>query len=82
MCSGRGVSSRSQTRDKLQGGIVEILPNNVLADITLRNLRGLNGFAWDDDEVKFAAKFEYADAPIPLSSVSEVGVSGTIGRFD
>ena len=75
------LATETKLEINFQGGIVEILPNNVLADITLRNLRGLNTLQWNDDEVKFAARIQNTlDAPIPLSSISEVvDVSGTIG---
>ena len=75
------LATETKLEINFQGGIVEILPNNVLANVTLRNLRNLNSLEWNEEEFKFAARIQNTlDVPVPLTSINEVvDVSGTIG---
>ena len=75
------LATETKLEIDFQGGIVEILPNNVLADITLKNLRNLNTLNWNAEETQFAARIQNTlDNQIPFTSIKEViDVSGTIG---
>ena len=75
------LATETKLEINFQGGIVEILPNNVLANVTLRNLRNLNSLEWNEEEFKFAARIQNTlDVSVPLTSINEVvDVSGTIG---
>ncbi|MFL2863866.1 MAG: amidohydrolase [Pirellulaceae bacterium] len=75
------LATETKLEIDFQGGIVEILPNNILASITLKNLRNLNKLAWNNEETQFAARIQNTlDNPIPLTSIKHVvDVSGTIG---
>ncbi|TWT57734.1 p-aminobenzoyl-glutamate hydrolase subunit B [Thalassoglobus neptunius] len=56
-----------------EGGILDILPNNTLAEITLENLRQLNDLEYTSEDVKFALKLQSTlSNPKPLASVREV----------
>ena len=66
---------------KFEGGIREILPNNALAQITLKNLKELNDLQYTEEEKQFVVRVqETIDKPKPLESVREVrDRSGTVG---
>lgn len=65
-----------------EGGIVEILPNNALAEITMRNLRELNDLTYTESEVEFALRIQESMLnPEPLDNIQFVrDRSGTVGR--
>lgn len=65
-----------------EGGIVEILPNNTLAEVTMRNLQELNDLTYSESDVAFAVRLqESLLEPEPLDSISLVrDQSGTVGR--
>ena len=65
-----------------EGGIVEILPNNVLAELTMRNFRELNNLTYSEDDVAFATRLQESMLePEPLENIQLVrDRSGTIGR--
>ncbi|MBA61387.1 MAG: amidohydrolase [Planctomycetaceae bacterium] len=75
------LATETKLEIDFQGGIVEILPNNILADLTLKNLRNLNTLNWNNEETQFAVRIQNTlDNQIPLTSIREVvDVSGTIG---
>ena len=75
------LATETKLEIDFQGGILEILPNDVLAQTTLRNLRQLNDLQFDDDDVKFAIRIQQTiDNPIPLSSIEDVvNTRGTVG---
>ncbi|MFQ5629190.1 MAG: amidohydrolase [bacterium] len=55
------------------GGIHEILPNDALAKVTLRNLRELNDMLYSEEEIAFAEKIQSTlQKPKPLNSIQEV----------
>lgn len=64
-----------------EGGIVEILPNNALAQICLENLRELNDLKYDNAQMEFALKIQQTlDSPRSFDLVSQVlDKSGEIG---
>lgn len=56
-----------------EGGIVEIMPNVALSEITHRNLEELNNIEYDVAEINFALKLqETLEKPSPLDSVKSV----------
>ena len=82
LCAQAGaLATETELEVDFQGGIVEILPNNTLAQITLRNLRELNDLQYDEDDVKFATRLQQTlDKPEPLDSIQDViDQSGTVG---
>ena len=64
-----------------EGGIVEILPNKVLSQVTLKNLRELNDLAYDDGEREFALRLQQTLAKAKTLEELEkvVDKSGTVG---
>jgi len=65
-----------------EGGILELLPNNSLAEVMLKNLRELNDLKWTKEELEFAVRLqESLDKPESLDSIHEVqDRSGTVGN--
>lgn len=56
-----------------EGGTREILPNNVLAQVTLQNLRDLNDLNYSNDETEFALRLqETFEEQAPLNSIQTV----------
>lgn len=82
LCARAGaLATETELEIGFEGGIVEILPNNTLARVTLRNLRELNDLEYDEEETAFAARLQQTlDQPEPLDSIREVvDQSGTVG---
>ncbi|MEX1232602.1 MAG: amidohydrolase [Planctomycetaceae bacterium] len=65
-----------------EGGIVELLPNDVLMNVTRENLQQLNDMHYDDDEIQFALKIQDTlDEKPPLNQFEQViDLNGEIGR--
>jgi aminobenzoyl-glutamate utilization protein B len=64
-----------------QGGTREILPNNVLAQVALKNLQALNDLRYEPEEREFASRLQQTLAkPAPLENIERVfDQSGTTG---
>jgi aminobenzoyl-glutamate utilization protein B len=79
---GAAIATETKLDVNFQGGILEILPNNTLAEIAARNLKELNDLSYDEDDLKFAARIQETLAePKPLGSVKEIeDLSGTVGN--
>ncbi len=59
------------------GGTMEILPNETLADIELKNLRELCDLKYSPDEQEFALRIQATlDKPVSLASLTDVRDSG------
>lgn len=59
------------------GGTMEILPNETLADLALKNLRELCDLKYSDDDRHFALRIQATlSKPPPLASITEVRDSG------
>ncbi len=55
------------------GGTMEILPNETLAEIALKNLRELCDLKYTDDDQQFALRIQATlSKPAPLASITEV----------
>ena len=82
LCAKAGaMATETELEIDFQGGILEILPNNTLARVTLSNLRELNDLRYDSEDLKFATRIQQTlDSPFPLESIQTVvDVSGSIG---
>ncbi len=82
LCAKAGALATETKLDiQFDGGIVEILPNNALSQLALKNLREQNDLKYTADEIQFAARLQQSLAkPKPLDSIEEViDQTGTIG---
>ena len=60
-------------RVSFQGGVMEILPNNALAQVSMRNLKDLNDLTYDEQDLKFSTRLqESLPAPSPLDEIQKV----------
>jgi aminobenzoyl-glutamate utilization protein B len=83
LCAQAGaLASETKLEIDYQGGTLELLPNSVLAQVTLSNLRELNDLSLSPDERQFALKIqETLEEPKPFDSMGEVvDQAGQIGR--
>ncbi len=56
-----------------EGGIVEILPNNALSEVTRKNLEELNDLGYSSEDLEFALKLQSTlSAPKSLDSIKTV----------
>ncbi len=79
---GAELATETKLDIDFQGGIREILPNNALAQVTMKNLKELNDLKYSPEELKFALKLQ-AQLPKPesLDEISKVkDRSGTVGK--
>ena len=74
LCAKAGaLATETELKINFQGGIREILPNNALARISLRNLREQNDMEYGDAEVRFATRIQQTLArPEPFERVKQV----------
>ena len=82
LCAKAGaLATETDLEIDFQGGIREILPNNVLTRISMANLRDLNDLKYDEDDKKFAVRLQQSlSEPLPLDEIEEViDQSGTVG---
>lgn len=79
---GGALATETKLEINFQGGIREILPNNTLAQVNLKNLRELNDLKYTDEDLKFALKLQSTMArPKPVTDIAKVtDRSGTIGK--
>lgn len=79
---GGALATETKLEIDFQGGIREILPNNALAQVTMKNLKELNDLKYTDEEMKFALKLQSElPKPEPIAEISEVkDRSGTVGK--
>jgi aminobenzoyl-glutamate utilization protein B len=83
LCAKAGeLATETKLEIDYQGGIYQILPNNMLAEVTMTNLKALNDIEYSADEIPFALKLqETLEKPEPLASVKDVmDRSGTVGN--
>jgi aminobenzoyl-glutamate utilization protein B len=76
------LATETQLDVDAQGGILELLPNDTLAQVTKANLRKLNDLAYDAEEEKFARRLQetFEEKP-PLESLKQISnVSGVLGK--
>lgn len=83
LCAKAGaLATETKLEINFQGGIREILPNNALADVNMKNLKALNDLKYSNEDLKFALKLQATmSRPKPVSNVSKVvDRSGTVGK--
>ncbi|MEO1997342.1 MAG: amidohydrolase [Planctomycetaceae bacterium] len=83
LCAQAGaLATETKLVTRFEGGILEILPNNTLAQVNLRNLRELNDIEYTPEEIRFALKMQQQiPRPAALNSVGHVDdLSGTVGK--
>lgn len=83
LCAQAGaLATETKLEIKFEGGTREILPNNALAQVALRNLRELNDLSYTAEESEFALKIqETCDEKPSLDSIkSVVDRSGQTGK--
>lgn len=83
LCAQAGaLATETKLEVGFEGGIREILPNNILAQVTARNLIELNDLSYGEVETAFALRIqETFDEKPPLTAISEVvDRSGTVGK--
>jgi aminobenzoyl-glutamate utilization protein B len=82
LCAQAGaLATETELKIGYEGGIREILPNNVLAQISMRNLREQNDMKYSDEATRFATRLQQTlQQPEPLDSVHHVvDRSGRVG---
>src|SRR5690606_22340294 len=82
LCAQAGaLATETRLEIDYQGGIREILPNNTLAQVTLKNLQELNDLRITPEETPFATRLQATlPQPAPLEEVQQVfSQSGTVG---
>ncbi len=83
LCAKAGaLATETRLETNFQGGIWQVLPNNVLSQLMAKNLKALNNITYNADETKFAIRLQTSlDRPKPLDEVEQVtDVSGTVGK--
>ena len=81
------LATETRLETQYLGGILEMLPNETLAQVARTNLVKLNDLKYDEQETKFAERIQKTLAqPLPLASLSRVadrtGQSGGSGSTD
>jgi aminobenzoyl-glutamate utilization protein B len=83
LCAQAGaLATETKLEIAYEGGIREILPNNALAQLALKNLEELNDMKYSGDELAFATRLQATLAePKPLDDIERVhDQSGTTGN--
>jgi aminobenzoyl-glutamate utilization protein B len=82
LCAKAGaLATETELEIKFEGGILELFPNNTLAQVALANLRELNDLRYSAEDMRFALKLqESLPRPEPLETIQQVrDRSGSIG---
>jgi aminobenzoyl-glutamate utilization protein B len=82
LCAQAGaLATETKLEVVYEGGTMELLPNNALAQVSLANLEQLNDLAYTADDEKFALRIQQTlDKPEPLDVIEQVfDQSGTVG---
>jgi aminobenzoyl-glutamate utilization protein B len=83
LCAKAGaLATETRLEIKFEGGIREILPNNVLAQVTMENLKELSDLMYTKADHAFAVRIqETFEKKTPLSNINKVvDRSGTVGK--
>jgi aminobenzoyl-glutamate utilization protein B len=83
LCAKAGaLATETRLEIKFEGGIREILPNNVLAQVTMANLKELNDLKYTEADLAFAVRIQESfEKKTPLTNINEVvDRSGTLGK--
>lgn len=79
---GAALGTETELEVEFLGGIYNVLPNNALSAVTLRNLRALEPIIYTPEEEAWALELQKTLAnPVPLTSLSKVqDRSGSVSR--
>lgn len=83
LCAKGGeLATETKLEINFQGGIREILPNTVLGEIALKNLKSLNDLKYSADDLKFALKMQtMIPQPRSLDDIRKVeNNAGKLGK--
>lgn len=83
LCAKAGaLATETRLEVKFEGGIREILPNNVLAQVTMANLKQLNDLKYTAADHAFAVRIQESfEKKTPLTNITKVvDRSGSIGK--
>lgn len=70
---GAALATETRLEVNFQGGTLEMMPNQTLAQLCLENLKQLNDLTFDEADVTFATRLQQTmDKPEPLDSVRRV----------
>ncbi|MFN6107299.1 MAG: amidohydrolase [Planctomycetaceae bacterium] len=74
LCAQAGaLATETRLETEHHGGTLEILPNKVLADVAMANLKALNTLEYNPEETAFALRLrETLGTPVPLESIRQV----------
>ena len=74
LCAKAGaLATETELEIGFQGGVMEILPNNALAQISMSNLKALNDLKFAPEELEFASRLQQSlPAPAPLEEIEQV----------
>lgn len=74
LCAQAGaLATETRLETEHHGGTLEILPNKVLADVAMANLKALNTLQYNPEETAFALRLrETLGTPVPLESIRQV----------
>ena len=82
LCARAGaLATQTDLEIQFEGGILNILPNKTLAQVSMANLQALNDLNYTKDDIEFATRLQQSLAsPKPLDEIQIViDRSGTVG---
>jgi aminobenzoyl-glutamate utilization protein B len=81
LCAKAGaLATETELEIQFEGGIQEILPNEILAQLVLENLRALNDLRYSDADRQFALRLQSTlSAARPLDSIRDVDRQTGVG---
>ncbi|MFZ9981628.1 MAG: amidohydrolase [Cyclobacteriaceae bacterium] len=77
IANGAALGTDTRVEIEITGGVHELLPNEVLSEVMLKNLNEVGGFTYNDEERAFAEKIQktlQGDLPL-LSRTASIGKS-------
>ncbi len=79
---GAALATETELEIDYEGGILALLPNNTLAQISLKNLRELNDLNYTEEDRKFAVRLQQTMVtPVPIEKIKDViDKSGSIAK--
>ncbi len=71
---GAALGTDTKVEWEITGGVYDLLPNEVLANVVDANLRGVGGYTYTQEEKEFAEKIQktFTTTPPPLSSTNSI----------
>jgi aminobenzoyl-glutamate utilization protein B len=77
-CAEAGALATETKLERIElGGTMEIIPNETLSDLALKNLREFCDLKYDEDELQFATRIQSTlSKPAPLETITQVRDAG------